>query len=597
MQFFERATENRGIPRPKPLSAHNIFPTVNQLSRRPETSTTDNNPSSLEAFSHAMTTSTPQPIQTPSKSSNHGFWHNFTKKSGGKKPPSLPRHYSSDSLHPQQTPRHEKTQNLRVYHPATTVDRKREMEKVFHDLDTFIEKELNEIQVRKRIGKMEKPEKIKEIVKESDDKFLASIQELKNEVREIKENQKLFEDKIKRHEQMQSNLLSQSRRKLEYETSSISSTPTGSKKKERILKKPMPTPSKVQYTTVEVHAPPPPPPLYEKIKNNELAAKIPEIPLGHGTSTISLSVSEPTKEEKMARVESELFKAETLMMKINRVLETIGKVDEHNIDSIINIERHYLVASTRFQSALCELRKMNDNVEENHPAPFNRKGKLVMREIMLEVKSAYFQRKVATKNEFLLVMIKYDDKVMASNPIRIQDDVRIIKFPECFSIPEAYADFEMRLEVYGTTFWRKNTHTRETMLKKYGFVTFTLADTGIKHKRFHMIEVMQSENVPIRSKILMRITQKITAGVQFKGLLFVKIREVWHETSTHLNGHILEISFKTYSHNSLTQSRETLVLDLYNYDSDAVIPVDTRVSKRPFSFSLKFNHYVDVANF
>jgi hypothetical protein len=285
------------------------------------------------------------------------------------------------------------------------------------------------------------------------------------------------------------------------------------------------------------------------------------------------------------------------MMKINRVLESVGKVDEHNIDSIINIERHYLVASTRFQSALSELRKINDNVDENHPPPFNRKGKLVIREIMLEVKSAYFQRKIPTKNEFLLAMIKYDDKVMASNPIRITDDVRIIKFPECFSIPEAYADFEMRLEIFGTTFWRKSTNVRETMLKKYGFVTFTLADTGTKHKRFHMIEVMQAENVPIRSKILMRITQKITAGVQYRGLLFVKIREVWHETSTHLNGHILEISFKSYSHNSMAQSRETIVLDLYNFDSDSVIPVDTRVSKRPYSFSLKFNHYVDVANF
>lgn len=571
------------------MSAHNIFPGTSTQSKRPETSQSDNNPSSIHS-------STPLALTLTSKSSSFGFWQSAGKKSSKRPPIQLPRHYSSDNLQATTSkPENiQHIQHLRLNQPAVLkVDPKLEMEKVFHDLDEFIEKELNEIQVRKRIEQLGKAEKIKETEKESEDKFLATIRLLKDEVREIKENQKQFENKIKRHEEMQSNLLSQSRKRLEYDSSNFSS-PSGSKKKEKTFKK-LPTPSKVQYTSIEVH--PQPPPLPQKPKEKgKVTVKALEVPLSCGTSSTSI-ISERSKSEKIARLESELFKAETLMMKINRVLENVTKVDDHNIDSIINIERHYLVATTRFDSALSELRRLNDDGNEEHPAPFNRKGKLVIRDVMLEVKLSYFQRKIQTKNEYLLAMIKYNDMVMASNAVRITNDIRIIKFPECFSIPEAYSDFEMRLEIFGTTFWRQKTNGRETMLKKYGFVTFTLADTGTKPKRFQMVEVLPADQVPIRSKILMRITQKITAGVQYRGLLYVKVRDVWHETNSHLNGHILEISFKSHGHTSLTQSRETIILDLYNFDSDAVIPVDTRVSKRPFSFSLKFNHYVDVANF
>lgn len=627
MQLFERATEGRGIPRP--LSSLNIFPGLNPQSKKPETSNSDNNPSSID-ISH-MTTSTPLQLAS-SKSSSFQYWNAFQKKNTKKMPT---HHFSSDNLHAIQL-RQENGHNFQFQQPqplqqqhshhqlyqhkpmpstssqmasavmsSNSDEKKKDMQKVFHDLDTFIEKELNEIQVRKRIGQLEKTEKAKEVDKNSDEKFYATLRTLKDEVREIKENQKEFEHKIQRHTQMHSNL-SSTRKKLEYGTSSsIESIASSVKKKDssssisvsskgKMRAPPPPPPRAVQYTKITVS----PPKKKEEIGN--LKEKISELPLNicneDGSDHFLGNDNERSREEKISRLETELYKAETLMMKINRVLENVGKVDEHNIDSIINIERHYLVASTRFQSALGELRKINENVEAHH-APFNRKGKLVIREIMLEVKSAYFQRKIPTKNEFLLVMIKYDDRVMASNAIRISNDVRIVRFPDCFSIPEAYADFEMRLEIFGTTFWRKTNTVRETMLKKYGFVTFTLADTGKKHKRFNMIEVMQAENVPIRSKVLMRITQKITAGVQYRGLLFVKIRDTWYETSTHLNGHILEISFKSYNHSSVTQSRETILLDLYNFDSDAVIPVDTRVSKRPNTFSLKFNHYVDVANF
>jgi Cell division protein anillin len=606
MEFFERATEGRGIPRP--LSCLNIFPGNNPPSRKPETSNSDNNPSHE---SSQITTSTPKNKNlTNSKSSSFGFWQSMQRKVS-KKVSAL--NCSIDNLHA-----HQKTENAnsQIQHQphqqhqeqfllttSSTDEQMKDMQKVFHDLDTFIEKELNDIQVRKRIDQIEKQKKKKlEIKKDdnnnNDEKFFLTLQSLKDEVRQIKENQKLFESKMKRQSP---NSLLASRKKLEYGmSSSIESLSTCYKKQmvqQPVFKKPadLKVPRNVHYAKNNVDM------QQSKIKNEKTSEQISQIPLhsNGSTSSLSSSVAENarSREEKLSRLENELYKAETLMMKITRVLENVVKIDEENIDSIINIERHYLVASTRFQSSLNEIRKINDNSDQSHQPPFHRKGKLVIRDVMLEVKSAYFQRRIPTRNEYLLVMIKYNDRVMASNAYRISDDIRVVRFTENFSIPEAYADFEMRLEVYGTTFWRKTNSVRETMLKKYGFVTFTLADTGKKHKRFNMIEVMQAENVPIRSKVLVQITQKITVGVQYRGLLFVKIREVWYETSTHLNGHILEISFKRHNQNSVTQSRETILLDLYNYDSDAVIPVDTRVSKRQFTFSLKFNHYVDVANF
>jgi hypothetical protein len=609
MQFFEKATEGRGIPRP--LSCSNIFPGNNPPSRKPETSNSDNNPS----HEASMTTSTPKNNLTSSKSSsNFGFWQSIQKKNTKK---GLTHHFSSDNLHTQQRsenkqaqfhhPVQKQQQQQQQLMPTTssaamnrTDEQMTDMQKVFHDLDAFIETELNEIQVRKRITEIEKQKKLvteKNDKTNNDEKFFLSLQSLKDEVREIKENQKLFESKMKR--QTPSSLPA-SRKKLEYVTSSsIESLSTCGKKQTPVFNKPAQpsTPKNVHYAESDVELPPQPKVHSEKKSSEQIS----QIPLRSNGSTSSLNSSTAenvrSREEKLSRLESELYKAETLMMKINRVLENVGKIDENNVDSILNIERHYLVASTRFQSALNEIRKINDNTEDSHQPPFHRKGKLVIRDVMLEVKSAYFQRRIPTRNEYLLVMMKYDDRVMASNAYRICDDIRVVRFPECFSINEAYADFEVRLEIYGTTFWRKTSSVRETMLKKYGFVTFTLADTGKKHKRFNMIEVMQAENVPIRSKVLMRITQKITAGVQYRGLLFVKIRDVWYETCTHLNGHILEITFKSYNHSSVSQSRETILLDLYNYDSDAVIPVDTRVSKRQFTFSLKFNHYVDVTNF
>lgn len=642
MLLFEKATEGRGIPRP--LSALNIFPGNNPPSqKKPETSNSDNNPSSIEIIHSHMTTSTPNHQLTSSKSSSFNYWQSLQKKNNLKKVPA--RHLSSDNLHHATTTplrhhhqQHENDVQLQIQHHqlrqnkpvsytaslSNSDEKKRDMQKVFHDLDTFIEKELNEIQVRKRMSQLERgmiEKATKEAEKSHDEKFLSTLQLLKDEVREIKENQKEFENKMKRHQmQPNANLHLSSRKQLDYQTStSVDSESCSSlnKKKDstiKVFKKPAPPippkmnlqPKSIQFSKITVS--PPKKKKEVEVNGKNLSEKIAELPLSSNNNNIydeeesdsSLGTThERSREEKVSRLEAELFKAETLMMKINRVLENVGKIDEHNIESIINIERHYLVASTRFQSALAELRKINENIDDNQPhqPPFNRKGKLVIRDIMLEVKSAYFQRKIPTKNEFLLVMIKYEDRVMASNAIRIENDVRIIRFPECFSVPEAYVDFEMRLEIFGTTFWRKANSVRETMLKKYGFVTFTLADTGKKHKRFTMIEVMQAENVPIRSKVLMRVAQKITAGIQYRGLLFVKIRDVWQETSTHLNGHILEISFKSFNHSTVSQSRETILLDLYNFDSEAVIPVDTRVSKRPYAFSLKFNHYVDVANF
>lgn len=502
-----------------------------------------------------------------------------------------------------------------VKHSSESVTEMKEFHEVFRDLDSFIAKELNDIQVRKRIG-FSYPQSVtimNEITENKDneyeDQILVTLQQLKEEVSQIKENQKEFENKMRKHELNQIYL----RKKNEYdmngksngavikEQTSQSSKANSNAGKEKESK------TEVQYSEVEIT------PRNSKIvettpiKNNKFVEppKIANMNVnGNGnhvssTSSSSSLIAESgfSRQERIRKLNSEIHKEETLMMKINRVLESIKTIDDRNLPDIINIERHYLVASTRFQSALSEVRKLNEKVDISHLPPFHRKGRLYVRDIMLEVKSSYFQRPFGSKNEFLLAMMKYEDKVFATRPVRITDDVRIIRFTEKFSVPEIYMDFDLRIEIFGTTFWRKNSSVRETMLKKYGFVTFTLADTGNKPKRFALVEVLQSENVPIKSKVMIKITQKITTRIQYKGNLFIKLRDAWHESAAHLNGHLLEFTFKK-TISGITRSQETMLLDLYNIDNDAVIPVDSnRISEKPFTFVLKFNHYVDVANF
>lgn len=54
---------------------------------------------------------------------------------------------------------------------------------------------------------------------------------------------------------------------------------------------------------------------------------------------------ESIKKWQISRLEIEIMKQESLLAKINKVLEKIIQIDHENITLVINIERHYLVAS------------------------------------------------------------------------------------------------------------------------------------------------------------------------------------------------------------------------------------------------------------
>lgn len=310
-------------------------------------------------------------------------------------------------------------------------------------------------------------------------------------------------------------------------------------------------------------------------------------------ASLDLTMTPPMnrlRQKKIEKIKKEMIKQEYLLSKINKVLERVNRICEDNIAAIVNIERHYLVASNRLQSALAEIRRLSDPSEDLHPRPFHLKGKCVVKEIMLEVKPSYFERSRQSQNEFFVVMMKHDDEVYATKAVCISDDVRTIRFPHKFCVSDAYMDFEMRLEVYGTTFWRQRNTIRATMMKKYGFFPFTLANTGDKRKRFEMVEVIKSERNPLRKKILMKIHQKITADVHHEGVLLVKLGDSWFEAIALLCGHLLEIRLPD-------TDCEPMLLDLHNFDSDFVIPVASRISKKPFTFLLRFNHYVDDNDF
>lgn len=294
--------------------------------------------------------------------------------------------------------------------------------------------------------------------------------------------------------------------------------------------------------------------------------------------------------KKIEKLKLEMVKQEYLISKITRVIDHVRSVNDDNINDIITIERHYLVANTRFMSAMKEIRRL-ESPEPLHPRPFHRKGKCVLSDIILEVKQSYFERRQASRNEFIVVLLKYEDEVYASKAISITDDVRTLKFPSKFRVPEVFTDFNMQLEVYGTTFWRKQGALRDTMLKKYGFVTFTLADSGEKRSRFDMEEVIKGDVNPLRKKVLMTIDQKITPDVRYNGILLVKVGDDWYRTNAVLCGHLLEINLIS------EEDTETMLLDLHNFDSDFIVPVVSRVSKMPFAFLLKFDHYITGNDF
>lgn len=300
------------------------------------------------------------------------------------------------------------------------------------------------------------------------------------------------------------------------------------------------------------------------------------------------------REKRVEKLKIEATKQEAILSKINSVVERMfcKVVDESNVALIVSIERHYLVASSRLQAALTEIARLDDPSEPLH-SPHS-KGKCTIKDIMLEVKPSYLERKNPLHNEFVVVLLKCGAEVYASKPVCITDDVRIVKMPHKFRVPEAYMDFEMRLEVYGTTFWRKNCSIRETMLKKYGFLTFTLAEVGFQRKRYEMIEVIRSEHNPLRKKVLMNVRQKITADVFYDAPLMVKLGDSWYKAQAQLIGHLLEISLADDEEDVLN---DPMLFDLHNFDSDFIVPVVSHISKKPFTFLLKFNHCVNGNEF
>lgn len=308
---------------------------------------------------------------------------------------------------------------------------------------------------------------------------------------------------------------------------------------------------------------------------------------------LSIASSRRLRDKKIAKLKKESFKQEFLMTKINRVLESITTSDERNVEDVVRIERHYLVASNRFQAALTELRRLEDESEALHPHPCHQKGKCVISDITVEVKQSYFDRGDYRRNEYVVAVVKHDDEVYASMPICISDDIRTIRFPNKFKT-EAFMDFEMRLEIHGTTFWRQQSSSRNTMFKKYGIVTFNICNTGESRQRFDMVETIKSENNPLRKKILVNIHQTMTPDVQYRSGLMVKLGKSWFEAHAVLVGHLMEISLLE---NQGERQSESILLDLHNFDADFIIPVVSHISGKQHTFMLKFNHQINDNDF
>lgn len=308
---------------------------------------------------------------------------------------------------------------------------------------------------------------------------------------------------------------------------------------------------------------------------------------------LSIASTRRLRDKKIAKLKGESFKQEFLMTKINRVLERMTSVDVRNVEDVIRLERHYLVASNRFQAALTELSRLQNESEALHPHPFHHKGKCVISDITVEVKQSYFDRGDYQHNEYVVALVKHDDEVYASMPICISDDIRTIRFPNKFKT-EAFLDFEMSLEIHGTTFWRQQSSIRNTMFKKYGIVTFNVCNTGESRQRFDMVEAIKSKNNPLRKKILVNIRQTMTPDVQFCNRLMVKLGNSWSKAHALLVGHLMEISLLE---DQGERQCESILLDLHNFEADFIIPVVSHISGKQHTFMLKFNHPINGSDF
>lgn len=129
---------------------------------------------------------------------------------------------------------------------------------------------------------------------------------------------------------------------------------------------------------------------------------------------------------------------------------------------------------------------------------------------------------------------------MATKPKKIQDDIRVVKFPDILILEDVFLDFEIRLEVYITCnkdVIRKG--FRKASLRRVGTLTLTVDD--INKKRFRLTELVAAASNPIKTKILMHVENTIIANVQFEGILFVFYQNVWQKSLCSLNGHLLKV--------------------------------------------------------
>ncbi|CRL04693.1 CLUMA_CG017757, isoform A [Clunio marinus] len=396
-------------------------------------------------------------------------------------------------------------------------NRRPDILEVFNDLDKFIEKELNEIETKRRINRQLEDEKVSDALKNVKKEYS----------NDILKHQKEFEKQMKSKINDKKNV-----EKSQIELDSIDDEQ-------------------------KIHS------INEKM--NRLRIK------------------------KLEQLKVEGEKQEKLLTMIFQVLQHVT-VNEENLEEIMKIERHYLVASIRLQASMAEVNRLSHS-ESFHSPPFHVKGKCEISEVMLEIKQNYLERFRTSRNEFILVLFKYDGEVIASKPLAITDDIRTIKFSEIFQFSDVYLDFNIRVEIYGTTFWSQKQSIRETTLKFFGFFYLTACDSSDNRQRFDMIEVIKTDNIPLRKKVSIKFKQFITPDIHHENELLVKLGNSWVKTNAVLCGHLLEFSLIS------DENAEPILLDLHNLDSDFVIPIVSNVSMKPFTFLLKFNHYINDNDF
>jgi hypothetical protein len=195
----------------------------------------------------------------------------------------------------------------------------------------------------------------------------------------------------------------------------------------------------------------------------------------------------------------------------------------------------------RIQVCLNEIEKLRNIGYISHKIPFDKRGTLTISNIHVDIKPEYFSKRsdCEDENEFLVCLLKYEERVVATLPVQIVDDVRVVRFPDTMRLENVFLDFEIRLEIYGTDYWTKRSAFRNSALKKYGF--FSLTSDCFGKRKFQLIESVSSENSPLKRSVRMTIEQNITVPIYQAGVLYVFCKNCWQKSWILLNGHVLKI--------------------------------------------------------